>query len=75
MNENLLIFVAGMVTAYIFMYFSMLLLRAYKGDASGSCHCNAGTVGGPCPPLIAQPVVASDDDALVVIAIAAASRR
>ena len=76
MNENLLIFVAGMVTAYVFMYFSMLLLRANKGGTSCSCGCNAGAAGVPCTPLTTQPVVpSSDDDALIAVAIAAASRR
>jgi len=71
MNENLLIFVAGMVTAYIFHYFSILLMRARHPCA---CGCGGATAGDAARPEAVAPPP-SDDDALVALAIAAASRR
>lgn len=73
-KTDLQIFIAGMVTAYIFMYFSYLFLRAVqksgvRQDAIQPAH---EPQHAPAPALTPQAV---EDDALIALSIALAARR
>jgi len=71
LKEGLLIFVAGMATAYVFMWLSMLLLRAnQKPVAQAAPDSHAAQPHAAHAP---QPV--ASDDAEIALAIAAANRR
>ena len=72
-KEDLLIFIAGMVTAYIFMYFSFLFLRAVQKSGARQDAPQPTCDPQPAPALASQ--AAEDDDALVALALALAARR
>jgi hypothetical protein len=71
-KEDLMIFIAGMVTAYVFMYFSFLLLRAVQksGAKQDTGHPEHNPQLAPVPAPQAE-----DDDALIALALALAARR
>ena len=70
-KDALLIFVAGMATAYVFMWLSMLLLRANQKSAAQA----AQEPHAPQPNAAPAPQPVASDDAEIALAIAAANRR
>ena len=72
-KEDLLIFIAGMVTAYIFMYFSFLFLRAVQ--KSGARQDAPQPAHDPQLAPALAPQTEEDDDTLIALALALAARR
>ena len=70
-KDALLIFVAGMATAYVFMWLSMLLLRANQKPVAQAAQEPHATQ----PHAAAAPQPVASDDAEIALAIAAANRR
>ena len=74
-NDDLLIFIAGMVTAYVFMYFSFLLLRAMQKSGIKQQEAALPAHDPQLAPALAPQVATEDDDAQIALALALAARR
>ena len=72
-KADLQIFIAGMVTAYVFMYFSFLFLRAVQKSGARQDAVLPGhePQHAPAP----APQVTEDEDALIALSLALAARR